>query len=70
MIQDFVRRPPWRTTALCVAVGLALAACAVGPDFHAPDAPKVADASHASGFTEEKPPRLPRRTAAQSVNTS
>ena len=31
---------------MSVAVGLALSACAVGPDFHAPDAPKVADASH------------------------
>ena len=47
MIQQILRRPPWRTTAMSVAVGLALSACAVGPDFHAPDAPKVADASHA-----------------------
>jgi NodT family efflux transporter outer membrane factor (OMF) lipoprotein len=30
-----------------VAAGLALSACAVGPDFHAPEPPKVADASHA-----------------------
>ncbi|HYP34183.1 MAG TPA: efflux transporter outer membrane subunit [Burkholderiaceae bacterium] len=47
MINNILRRPPWRTTAISVAVGLALSACAVGPDFHAPDAPKVADASHA-----------------------
>ena len=47
MIQEILRRPPWRTTAMSVAVGLALSACAVGPDSHAPDAPKVADASHA-----------------------
>ena len=47
MIYEILRRPPWRTTALGVAVGLALSACAVGPDFRAPDAPPVADASHA-----------------------
>ena len=46
MIYEILRRPPWRTTALSVAVGLALSACAVGPDFHAPGAPAVADASH------------------------
>ena len=46
MIYEILRRPPWRTTALSVAVGLALSACAVGPDFHPPEAPKVADASH------------------------
>jgi NodT family efflux transporter outer membrane factor (OMF) lipoprotein len=46
MINNILRRPPWRTTAMSIAVGLALSACAVGPDFHAPDAPKVADASH------------------------
>jgi NodT family efflux transporter outer membrane factor (OMF) lipoprotein len=47
MKKEILRRPPWRSTALCIAVGLALSACAVGPDFHAPDAPRVADASHA-----------------------
>ena len=46
MINEILRRPPWRTSALGVAVGLALSACAVGPDFHAPEAPKVTDASH------------------------
>ena len=46
MINEILRRPPWRTSAMSIAVGLALSACAVGPDFHAPDAPKVADASH------------------------
>ena len=46
MIYEILRRPPWRTTAMSVAVGLALSACAVGPDFHTPEAPKVADASH------------------------
>ena len=47
MINNIVRRPPWRMAALSIAVGLDLSACAVGPDFHAPEAPKVADASHA-----------------------
>jgi NodT family efflux transporter outer membrane factor (OMF) lipoprotein len=46
MINNILRRPPWRSSALCIAVGLALSACAVGPEFHAPEAPKVADASH------------------------
>ena len=46
MINNILRRPPWRTTATSVAVGLALSACAIGPDFHAPEAPQVADASH------------------------
>jgi NodT family efflux transporter outer membrane factor (OMF) lipoprotein len=46
MINNILRRPPWRTTALSIAVGLALSACAVGPDFHPPEAPQVADASH------------------------
>ena len=57
MIQEILRRPPWRTTAMSVAVGLALSACAVGPDFHAPDAPKVADASHA--YTPAPLPAMP-----------
>lgn len=46
MINEILRRPPWRSTALSISIGLALSACAVGPDFHAPEAPKVADASH------------------------
>src|SRR6185436_7500417 len=46
MINNILRHPPWRTTASSIAVGLALSACAVGPDFHAPEAPQVADASH------------------------
>jgi NodT family efflux transporter outer membrane factor (OMF) lipoprotein len=46
MINNILRRPPWRSSALSIAVGLALSACAVGPNFHAPEAPKVADASH------------------------
>ena len=46
MINKILRRPPWRGTAVSIAVGAALSACAVGPDFHAPDAPQVADASH------------------------
>ena len=46
MIKNVLRRPPWRAAALSAAAGLALSACAVGPDFHAPEAPKVADASH------------------------
>ncbi len=46
MIKEALRRPPWRSTAMSIGVGLALSACAVGPDFHAPEAPRVADASH------------------------
>jgi NodT family efflux transporter outer membrane factor (OMF) lipoprotein len=46
MIHEILRSPPWRTTALSVGIGLALSACAVGPDFHAPAPPQVADASH------------------------
>src|SRR3954463_13833633 len=57
MIQEILRRPPWRITALCLAVGLALSACAVGPDFHAPDAPRVADASHP--YTPAALPAMP-----------
>jgi NodT family efflux transporter outer membrane factor (OMF) lipoprotein len=62
MIHHFVRRPPWRTTASSVAVGLALSACAVGPDFHAPDAPQVADASHA--YTPAPLPAMPASGAS------
>ena len=46
MINNILRRPPWRINALCLAVGLSLSACAVGPDFRSPEPPKVADASH------------------------
>src|SRR5471032_1197655 len=46
MNHEILRRPPWRAGAVSVAVGLALSACVVGPDFRAPEAPKVADASH------------------------
>ena len=46
MSYKILRRPPWRATALSIGVGMALTACAVGPDFHAPDTPTVADASH------------------------
>jgi NodT family efflux transporter outer membrane factor (OMF) lipoprotein len=46
MINEIVRRPPWRTTALSIGIGMALTGCVVGPDFHVPEAPKVADASH------------------------
>jgi NodT family efflux transporter outer membrane factor (OMF) lipoprotein len=64
MIYEILRRPPWRTTAMSVAVGLALSACAVGPDFHAPDAPKVADASHA--YTPAALPAMPASAASPS----
>ena len=57
MINNILRRPPWRSSALSIAVGLALSACAVGPDFHAPDAPKVADASHP--YTAAPLPAMP-----------
>ena len=62
MIQEILRRPPWRTSALCIAVGLALSACAVGPDFHAPDAPAVADASHP--YTPAALPAMPASAAS------
>ena len=57
MIYEILRRPPWRTTAMSIAVGLALSACAVGPDFHAPDAPQAADASHP--YTPAALPAMP-----------
>jgi NodT family efflux transporter outer membrane factor (OMF) lipoprotein len=61
MINNILRRPPWRTTAMSIAVGLALSACAVGPDFHAPEAPKVADASHP--YTPAPLPAMPASSA-------
>jgi len=57
------RRPPWRNSALSVGVGMALTACAVGPDFHTPAVPQVADASHA--YT---PAPLPAQTASAAGN--
>ena len=57
MINNILRRPPWRSSVLCIAVGLALSACAVGPDFHAPEAPKVADAGHP--YTPAPLPAMP-----------
>jgi NodT family efflux transporter outer membrane factor (OMF) lipoprotein len=57
MSYEILRRPPWRVTALSVGVVMALSACAVGPDFHAPEAPKVADASHA--YTPAPLPAMP-----------
>jgi NodT family efflux transporter outer membrane factor (OMF) lipoprotein len=62
MIYAIVRRPSWRTTALCVAIGLALSACAVGPDFNTPDAPRVADASHP--YTPAPLPAMPASGAS------
>src|SRR6202007_2265479 len=62
MINNILRRPPWRSSALSIAVGLALSACAVGPDFHAPDAPKVADASHP--YTAAPLPAMPASAAS------
>jgi len=62
MIYEILRRPPWRITALSVAVGLALSACAVGPDFHAPPAPPVADASHP--YTPAPLPAMPASGAS------
>jgi NodT family efflux transporter outer membrane factor (OMF) lipoprotein len=52
-------RPRWRPAVLATSVALGLAACAVGPDFHAPQAPKVADESHP--YTESA---LPAQTAS------
>jgi NodT family efflux transporter outer membrane factor (OMF) lipoprotein len=46
MNYKILRRPPWRTTALAIGIGMAMTACAVGPDFHPPEAPKIADARH------------------------
>src|ERR1700757_657344 len=62
MINNILRRPPWRSSALCIAVGLALSACAVGPDFHAPEAPKVADAGHP--YTPAPLPAMPASAAS------
>ncbi len=59
MNDKILRRPPWRNTALAIAVGMALTACAVGPDFHAPEAPRVADASR---------PYTPVAAAAQTAS--
>jgi NodT family efflux transporter outer membrane factor (OMF) lipoprotein len=53
------RRPRWRPAVLATSVALALAACAVGPDFHAPAAPKVADETHP--YTDSP---LPAQTAS------
>jgi NodT family efflux transporter outer membrane factor (OMF) lipoprotein len=55
-------RPPWRPAALATSVALALTACVVGPDFHAPPAPKVADEAHP--YTEAP---LPAQTASAPV---
>jgi NodT family efflux transporter outer membrane factor (OMF) lipoprotein len=62
MVNKILRRPPWRTGAVSVAVGLALSACAVGPDFHAPEAPHVADASHP--YTPAPLPAMPASGAS------
>ena len=59
MNDKILRRPPWRTTALAIGAGLAMTACAVGPDFHPPEAPQVADARHP--YT---PASLPAATAS------
>jgi NodT family efflux transporter outer membrane factor (OMF) lipoprotein len=59
MSNKILRRPPWRTTASSIGIGMALTACAVGPDFHTPEAPKVADASRP--YT---PAALPAETAS------
>ncbi|MET0382966.1 MAG: TolC family protein, partial [Burkholderiaceae bacterium] len=53
------RRPPWRSTALGIGIGMALTACAVGPDFHAPQPPRAVDAGHP--YT---PGALPAQTAS------
>ena len=57
MIHKILRRPPWRASALGIGIGMALSACAVGPDFHAPEAPKVADTGHA--YTPAPLPAMP-----------
>jgi NodT family efflux transporter outer membrane factor (OMF) lipoprotein len=59
MSQQILRRPHWRLAALGLGLGAALAGCAVGPDFRAPDAPAVADAAHP--YT---PAPLPAQTAS------
>src|SRR4051812_43862381 len=53
------RAARWGRSGLAAAIGAALAGCAVGPDFQAPAAPQVADASHP--YT---PAPLPARTAS------
>ena len=51
-MNTFQRMPlgaPTRRTSLAIAVGLALAGCAVGPDFKSPDAPANAGTSYVPG---------------------
>jgi NodT family efflux transporter outer membrane factor (OMF) lipoprotein len=59
MSQEFLRRPPWRGVALGASIATALTACAVGPDFHPPQAPQVSDVRHP--YT---PAPLPAATAS------
>jgi NodT family efflux transporter outer membrane factor (OMF) lipoprotein len=49
----------WRPATLATGVALAVSACAVGPDFHAPEAPKITDATHP--YTDSP---LPAQTAS------
>ncbi|HEX4510876.1 MAG TPA: TolC family protein, partial [Burkholderiaceae bacterium] len=59
MKKSEARRPGWRPAALGIAAGLAVASCAVGPNFTAPAPPAISDASHPYG---EAP--LPAMTAS------
>src|SRR4051794_14345630 len=56
------RRPRWRTALPATSVALALTGCVVGPDFHAPAAPRVADETHP--YTDAP---LPAQTASAPV---
>src|SRR5215471_3134676 len=56
------RGSAWRPAALATGVALTLSACVVGPDFHAPEAPKIADPSRP--FTDTP---LPAQTASAPV---
>ena len=59
MTHKIFRRPPCHPAPLAFAALLALAGCAVGPDFQPPAPPTIADASHP--YT---PAPLPARTAS------
>lgn len=59
MKKSQARRPHWRPAALGLAVALAVSSCAVGPNFHEPDPPAIADASRPYGESA-----LPASTAS------
>jgi len=59
MTHKIFRRPPWRPAPLALVAALAVAGCAVGPDFQSPAPPPVAEAGHP--YT---PAAMPAQTAS------